>query len=421
MLSLLITRLGDGSEIMHRPHIVILGAGYGGIVTALNLQKKLNANEAQITLVNKEDYHYQAAWLHENAAGSLHHDQLRIPIRDIINEKKINFILDKVVSIKPEEKKIKLEDQTITYDILIIALGFESEMPENHGLEENAFFIGDINSARLIREHLEYNFACYHNEDVKNNGRLNIVIGGGGPTGVEFAGELVDRIPEICKEYDVEKALVRIIMLESEATILPTVDESLQQYATNSLASRGVEIITGATIKECNADTITYEKDGILEEIPTVTKIWTAGVRANSLVKKSGLQTKDGKVAVTGEMKAPDFQDIFVVGDCANVIDQKSGKAFNPTAQITVQQAALVAYNVVAMIKGNKLRTFEPKIKGMVVCLGSHDGIGQIFNKRKLFGWKAPLAKRLVDTQYLLKLGGLSLVLKKGKFKFLNS
>src|SRR5690606_2057099 len=133
---------------MHKPHIVILGAGYGGMMTTLKLQKKLKAKEAKITLVNKEDYHFQAAWLHENAAGSLHHDQLRVPIRELINEDKVNFILDKVISIKPEEKKIKLENQTISYDFLVIALGSEAVKPIEFDVHEGIFSIRDINSAR---------------------------------------------------------------------------------------------------------------------------------------------------------------------------------------------------------------------------------------------------------------------------------
>ncbi|WP_156288529.1 NAD(P)/FAD-dependent oxidoreductase [Oceanobacillus salinisoli] len=405
---------------MHRPHIVILGAGYGGMMTALKLQKQLHVNEADITLVNKEDYHYQAAWLHENAAGSLHHERTRVPIREIINENKINFVLDKVVSIKPEEKKVKLMEETLSYDILVIALGFESEMLGEPALEKNAFSIGDINSARLIREHLEYNFACYHNETEKNDARLNIVIGGGGATGSEFAGELADRIPQLCKEYDIEKALVRVIMLEAESSILRGFDEKLRHYAMNSLESRGVEIITGATLKECKPNSIVYEKDGSLEEIPTTTKIWAAGVRANSLVEKSGLGTKNGKVEVTKYLNALDCRDVYVVGDCAYVIDQESGEACNSTAQIAVQQASVVAHNVKAILKEKKLKPFEPKIKGMIVSLGGYDGIGVIFNNRKLVGWKAPLVKILIDSCYLLKLGGLNLVMKKGKFKFLN-
>src|SRR5699024_4728438 len=130
------------------------------------------------------------------------------------------------------------------------------------GLAEYAFTIEDINSARLIREHLAYNFAMYQHEDGKNLGRLNIVIGGGGFTGVEFLGELVNRIPELCEEYDINKSMVRVINIEGEASVLPGFDPQLAQYAMNSLQSRGVEFITGAMLKACKPDRIVFEKDG---------------------------------------------------------------------------------------------------------------------------------------------------------------
>src|SRR5690625_3215928 len=172
-------------QMEQKPHIVILGAGYGGMMTTVHLQKSLGLNEANITLVNKHDYHYQATALHESAAGTMHHDRARVAIKDVINLNKINFVEDTVISIIPDEKRVKLENGELTYDILVISLGFEAATFGIPGLKEHAFMIGDINSARLIREHIEYNFAIFNNEK-ENQARLNIVVGGGGFTGVEF-------------------------------------------------------------------------------------------------------------------------------------------------------------------------------------------------------------------------------------------
>src|SRR5699024_9395102 len=119
---------------------------------------------------------YQATALHESAAGTLHHDRTRVAIKDVINMSKVNFVQETVVSILPEEKKVKLENGELEYDILVIGLGFESATFGIPGLQENAFMIGSTNSARLIREHIEYNFALYHNEEEKNQARLNFVV-----------------------------------------------------------------------------------------------------------------------------------------------------------------------------------------------------------------------------------------------------
>lgn len=396
---------------------MILGAGYGGIMTTVHLQKSININQATITLVNTNDYHYQTTWLHENAAGTLHQDQTRVPIKDIVNRGKVNFIQDTVVSIKPDEKKVKLENGVLAYDILVIGLGFETATFGIQGLDEHALTIGNINSARLIREHIEYNFAMYRNEWKKDQARINIVVGGGGFTGVEFVGELANRIPELCKEYDVDKALVRIINIEGASTVLPGFDPQLVEYAMNSLESRGVEFITGAMLKECKSNSIVYEKDGKRTKIPTYTTVWAAGVRANRVVEASGFETNCGKVEVRKDMRTPDYDDVFIVGDCAQLTNQETGRPYPPTAQIAIQEAEVVAHNVKALAqKRDELEPFEPKLRGTVASLGHDDAIGVVLKDYKLFGWKATVMKKVIDNRYLFKLGGLGLLSRKGKF-----
>lgn len=402
---------------MKKPNIVVLGAGYGGIMTTVKLQKSLGANEANITLVNKNDYHYQTTWLHEVSAGTVHQDQARVAIKDVINPHKVNFVQDKVVEIKPKENKVKLENGELDYDYLVIGLGFESATFGIPGLEENALMINDINSSRLIREHLEFNFAEYHKD--QNPARLNIVVGGGGFTGIEFVGELANKVPELCKEYDIDKSQVRIINIEGAPTVLPGFDPELVEYAMNSLEARGVEFVTGALLKEAKPDAVVYEKDGKLNEISTLTTVWAAGVKASSIVADSGFENNRGKIQVRPDMRAPEYDNVFVIGDCALIMNEESGRPFPPTAQIAIQQSATVAHNVTALVKGQgHLEGFEYKPLGTLASLGHNDAMGVVFGNKKLFGWKATVMKKMSDNRYLLKLGGISLLLKKGKFNF---
>lgn len=401
---------------MKNPKIVIIGAGYGGIMTAVNLQKKLRTNEAEVILVNKNDYHYQSTALHESAAGTLHHDRTRVNIKDVINTSKITFVKDTVVSIQPEENKVTLQNGELTYDYLVIGLGFESNTFGIPGLDEHAFAITGINSARLIRQHIEYNFAKYHNEEEKQQSRLNIVVGGAGFTGIEFVGELANKIPELCKEYDIERAKVRIINVEGAPTIMPGFDPDLIEYATNSLEARGVEFITNAMLKECTPEGIVYEKDGENHEIPTKTLVWAAGVKANSIVEQSGFETNRGKVEVRPDMRTPDYDNVFVVGDCALIMNEETGRPYPPTAQIAIQQAETVAYNLLQIVRGSsELSAFEPIMRGTVASLGNNDAIGEVFG-RKLYGWPATFMKKMIDNRYLFMLGGFRTLFKKGKF-----
>ncbi len=225
---------------MNRPNIVILGAGYGGIMTAVNLQKSMSSEEAKITLVNKHDYHYQTTWLHENAAGTLHHDRTRLAINDVVDFNKINFVQDTVKSIDPKSKTVKLEDGELNYDYLVIGLGFESATFGIDGIEEHALTIQNINSARKIRDHIEYNFAQYNLERGEREDLITIGVGGAGFTGIEFVAELANRIPELCQEYDVPREKVRLINVEAGPTALAGFDPELVEYAMNRLEEKAL-------------------------------------------------------------------------------------------------------------------------------------------------------------------------------------
>lgn len=406
---------------MYKPHIVILGAGYGGLMTAARLQKILHVNEANITLVNRNDYHYQTTWLHENAAGTLKPEHTMIPIRDIINQEKIDFIIDDVVLIKEKEKKVKLKNRELSYDILVVSLGFEAQAAEIPECSNHIFPIENLNNARVLREHLEYNFAMYANEERKNAARLNIVIAGGGLTGIEYAGELVNRIPALSREYDIDKTQVRIINLECEPSILGDWNETLVDYAMNSLVSRGVEFITGAHFIETTNDTVVYEREGDRFEIPARTVVWAGGVRANSILEKSGVSTTNGKAEVRNDLRIIDNDDIYVIGDCALIRNPETNTPYPATAKIAVEAAMVAACNIKAQINGHRLRSFKAKNTGVIASLGYNDAVGVLFNGKKYFGWKAALVKKMSENLYLFRLGGMNLLFKKGRFNIFSN
>jgi NADH:ubiquinone reductase (H+-translocating) len=402
---------------MRKPKIVILGAGYGGLMTTVRLQKHLGVNEADIILVNKHDYHYETTWLHEASAGTLHHDKVRYDIRDVIDRSKVDFVQACVEQIDKENKKVILDNGEIDYDYLVIALGGEPETFGIKGLKEYAFGIVNINSSRLLREHIEYQFATYNMEEEKNDSRLTIVVGGAGFTGIEFLGELSNRIPELCHEYDIDSHKVKVICVEAAPTVLPGFDADLVDYAVTQLERKGVEFKIGTAIKECTPDGIIVGK-GEEEpyEIKAGTVVWAAGVRGNSVIEKSGFEAMRGRVKVQGDLRIPGFDDVFIVGDSSLVINEEINRPYPPTAQIAMQQGEVVARNLAALVRNKQdLEEFKFDNKGTVCSLGEHDAIGVVFGK-KVTGTTASLMKKVVDNRSLFMIGGAGLVLKKGKF-----
>lgn len=400
-----------------KPQIVILGAGYGGLLTARRLQKKLNINEAEVTLINKHRYHYETTWLHEASAGTVHHDQVRYDIASILDRNKVTMIEDTVVEINKDEKMVVCQNKNVSYDYLVIALGGESETFGIEGLKEYAFSISSINKARQIREHIDYQFSQYQLD--KKEERLTVVVGGAGFTGIEFIGELANRMPELCKEYDVDQNKARIICVEAAPTALPGFDPELVDYAVARLEKKGVEFMIGTPVKGCTEEGIIVGKgEDETELIKAGTVIWAAGVRGNSVIEKSGIEAMRGRVKVEPTLQAPGLENIFVIGDCSLVINEEINRPYPPTAQISMQQADVCAENIVALLRGDKLKDFVYEPKGTVCSLGDDDAIGVVFGK-KIKGTKASVMKKVIDNRALFLMGGLPLVMKKGKFKLI--
>ena len=170
---------------------------------------------------------------------------------------------------------------------MVVALGGESETFGIKGLKEHAFSIVSINAARRIRDHIEYQFATYNTDEEKNDEKLTIVVGGAGFTGIEFLGELSERIPKLCREYDIDENKVKIICVEAAPTVLPGFDPELVKYAVSHLERKGVQFKIGTAIKECTTDGIIVGKgEEDVEEIKAGTVIWAAGVRGNSIIER---------------------------------------------------------------------------------------------------------------------------------------
>ncbi|MHA6252019.1 NAD(P)/FAD-dependent oxidoreductase [Oceanobacillus sp. CAU 1775] len=399
---------------MNKPKIVVLGAGYAGLTATRQLAQKLSPEEAEIVLINKHNYHYETTWLHEVAAGTINHNQARYMISDVVNPKRVRLIYDSVVEVKKDEQRVVLENSEVAYDYLVVALGFVTNTFGIKGMDENAFFIQDIDSSRVIREHIEYKFAQYSSGESTDESDLTVLVGGGGFTGIEFVGELADKIPELCKKYDIPRNKAKIINVEAAPSILPVFDDELVAYAKKSLEDRGVEFRIGAAISECTPEGFIVGEDK--ELIKAGTSVWTGGVTGSPVLAKSGFELFRGKVTVEADLKLPGSDNVFIIGDCSWTMNKEDGKPFPPTGQLAMQEGVAVAKNIKNSLYGLPIEDFVFENKGTVASLGFSDGIGNIFDGVKLQGKRAAAMKKVVDNRALLAVGGTKAMLKKGKF-----
>ena len=397
-----------------RKKVLVLGAGYAGLQTVAKLQKQLSEQDAQITLINKNDYHYESTWLHEASAGTISYEDLLYPIQSVL-KKHVDFVCAEVTKIDRNAKKVETTHGIFEYDILVVALGFESETFGISGMKEHAFQIENVHTSRQISRHIEDQFANYAASKTKDDKDLAILVGGAGFTGIEFLGELTDRIPELANKYGVDPSKVKMTCVEAAPKMLPMFSDNLVSYAVSYLEERGVEFKVGTPIVAANEKGFVVKVNDEEQQLEANTVVWAAGVRGSHLMEKSFEGVKRGRIVTKQDLTIEGYDDIFVIGDVSAFIPEGEERPLPTTAQLAMQQGEKTATNVAKILKGESTEPFVYHDRGTVCSLGHRDGVGVVFG-REITGKKAAFLKRVIDTRAIFKLGGIGLAYKKGKF-----
>ncbi len=394
--------------------VLVLGAGYAGLQTVAKLQKQLSEQDAQITLINKNDYHYESTWLHEASAGTISYEDALYPIQSVL-KKHVDFVCAEVTKIDRNAKKVETTHGIFEYDILVVALGFESETFGISGMKEHAFQIENVHTSRQISRHIEDQFANYAASKTKDDKNLAILVGGAGFTGIEFLGELTDRIPELANKYGVDPSKVKMTCVEAAPKMLPMFSDDLVSYAVSYLEERGVEFKVGTPIVAANEKGFVVKVNDEEQQLEANTVVWAAGVRGSHLMEKSFEGVKRGRIVTKQDLTIEGYDDIFVIGDVSAFIPEGEERPLPTTAQLAMQQGEKTATNVAKILKGESTEPFVYHDRGTVCSLGHRDGVGVVFG-REITGKKAAFLKRVIDTRAIFKLGGIGLAYKKGKF-----
>ncbi|QCR34054.1 NAD(P)/FAD-dependent oxidoreductase [Lysinibacillus sp. SGAir0095] len=385
--------------------IVILGAGYGGLLTALTLRKYVSKEEAKVTVVNKYPTHQLITELHRLAGGTTTERAISFPLTKLFKDKDVNIVVNEVKSFSVENKEVHMVDGSVMeYDNLVVALGSQTGFFGIPGLEENSMVLKSVDDANRINHHIESKIAAYAKS--KNPADATIVIGGGGLTGVELVGEIVDNFPKIANKYGVAFNELSIKLVEAGPKILPVLPDDLIARATESLTKRGVEFLTGLPVTGVEGNKISL-KDGSTIEANTF--IWTGGVAALPLVQESGLECDRGKAVIDEYLRSKSHPEVFVVGDASVALPADGGRPlFAPTAQVAWQMGETAGYNLYATLEGQKLEVFTPVNSGTLASLGRKDGVATVgSNNIPLKGLPASLMKEASHVRYLTHIKAL--------------
>ncbi|CDZ99146.1 NADH dehydrogenase-like protein [Jeotgalicoccus saudimassiliensis] len=398
-----------------RKKILVLGAGYAGLSTVAKLQKIIGVQEADITLINKNEYHYESTWLHETAAGSMNWEEGVYPIAKVVDNMKTRFIPAEVTKINRDEQTVETTQGVFEFDTLVVALGFESESFGIKGMDEFATTIVSPQTAVETREEIEKNFINYKtSKDPKD---LSILVGGAGFTGVEFLGELVETLPVLCKAHGIDYNNVKITCVEAMPSMLPMFSDELTKHAVDFLEARGVEFMLGTAITAANENGFVVKVNDEEKQLEASSVVWTAGVRGSRLMEESFEGVKRGRIVVKEDLTIDGYPNIFAIGDVAAVMNGtgENARPYPTTAQIAMQLGEHTAKNIKLQLNGEKTEGFEYDDKGTVCSLGANDGVGVVLG-REIKGKSAAFMKKVIDTRAVLKIGGIVLGATKGKF-----
>jgi len=383
--------------------IVILGAGYGGLLSALTARKYLDPSKAKITVVNKYPTHQLITELHRLAVGDVSEERLALPLEKLFRGKGIDIIVSEVESFSVDKKVVHLSNgSTLTYDALVVALGSVTAFFGIPGLEENSMVLKSVDDAKKIYRHIHERIRAY--AETKDKADATILIGGGGLTGVELVGEIADWLPDLAKQYGVNRDEIDLMLVEGLPKILPVLPDPLIERATKSLEARGVKFLTGLFVTRVDGNHV-HLKDGT--EIVTNTFIWTGGVQGNPLVAESGLEVNRGRASINEYLQSVSHPDVFVVGDSA-VLMGPDGRPYPPTAQLAWQMGKCAGYNLYAFLEGKSFEKFTPVNLGTLASLGRKDAVASVgSNRTALTGVAASLMKEASSVRYLSNIKGL--------------
>lgn len=394
---------------MATPHILILGGGFAGIATAQRLEKHLRPGEARITLVSRENFLLFTPMLPEVCSGGIETRHIVTPVRTQL--KKTQYVLGEILGIDLPQKSVDVQHTitgtklALTYDHLVIALGSVTSTFNIPGVAELALPLKTIEDAESLRNRIiaTLELADVAEDPAERKKLLHYVIVGGGYTGCEAAGELVDLFRSITRFYrTIKPSDVEICLVEASGKLLVDLPEQMGTYTAKNLQSRGVNVILGDGVAGIDARGVTLQSGRLLEAATTV---WSAGVRPSPIIKELPVEhARNGGMFANADMSVMGWPGVWAIGDAAWIPTGKENAWYPPTAQHAIREGPTLGDNIIASLRGEPTKAFTFSSLGTMASLGARRGVVAFPNGYILTGF---LAWFMWRTYYLARLPGL--------------
>ncbi|MGH7885334.1 MAG: NAD(P)/FAD-dependent oxidoreductase [Thermodesulfobacteriota bacterium] len=392
-------------RLTEKKRVLILGGGFGGIYTALELEKSVGKkSNIEITLVNKENFFLFTPMLHEVAASDLDMTHIVNPIRKLLRH--VKFFEGNVEKIDVDKKQVTVSHASerhthiIEYDYLVIALGCITNFFNMKELEERAFTMKTLGDAIHLRNHMIEQLeeadpeCCLKIRDKL----LTFVVAGGGFAGVETIAGMNDFMREAVSYYpNLKKDQIRMVLVHPGHVILPELGEKLGTYAQKKLSERKVEILVNTKVAGFSEKGVSLSDGSFIE---TNTLIWTAGTSPHPILNSLSCSKERGRLNVNEFLEVENLEGVWALGDCALIMDKKTAGYFPPTAQHAIREGKVAAKNILASIKGKEKTSFSFSTIGQLAAIGRRTGVANILG----INFSGFIAWWLWRTIYLSKL-----------------
>jgi NADH dehydrogenase len=383
-----------------KKRVIIVGGGFGGVAAAKSLS---GIGSLEILLVDRRNFHLFQPLLYQIAMAGLNPADISIPLRTLFNKQKnIKINLAEVDKIDCDKKQIHFDDRYQSYDYLILSCGVKHAYFGKNHWEEFAPGLKNIEQATEIRRRVltAFELAEKTSDPEEQKKFLTFVVVGGGPTGVELAGAIMEMTTQsLSRDFrSADLSKTRVILVEAGARVLATFPEVLSKKAHESLTKLGVEVVTNT-----RADELSFEGLKIGESfVASKTILWAAGVRASSLTDQlPGEKDTQGKAIVNPDMSLPGFPEVFVIGDQA-AFKTSDGKVLPGIAPVAIQQGHHLTKVIQADLANKKRPNFEYSDKGIMATIGRSKAVAHTFGLN-FSGPLAWLAWVFIHVVYLMR------------------
>ena len=391
----------------YKKKVLILGAGSAGVGAARELKKaSAGAPELEVTLVDQQNYHFVLPLIYQVVTGSVAPGHISFPVRTLLRQGgtagRVKFRQSRVQGIDVERKIVTTDDGELEWDYLVVALGSTTNFFGMDEVEKNALTFRSLRDGINIHNHIldNYEAALLEGDEQPRRELLTFVVVGGGPTGVELAASIQEFASKVLiRDYPSLTPYVRVILVESQDTVLSGLNAKVGELAITRLRSQGVEVLLRTRISKAWADGV-ETADG--QVIPTRTVIWVAGVKPAAVVESLPLdKARDGRILVNQNLEVPESPGLYVVGDCAYLAQENGSGPYPATHQVAMRQGPACARNILHAMRGERQRPFRYKFKGQIIYISRNVAVAQILG-RAFDGFAAGMLRRILYLEQML-------------------